>query len=368
MNVLNVLMISGDNQTIRNINGPFSQTLSHLGTEWSTIDVLCPGLKGLERQFNPQVKLYGVRKFLLFWDLIKFIKRKKYDLIITHDYGLMLNGLSAIFVLFFYKIPHISEIHHLEGYPTAVTWKESFYACWGKIYLSFFAKRFTAIRVVNRTSVFNLLKNLGVNENKILCIPSIYLDLEKYSPQRLTKEYDVLFVGRLVENKGIFTLLNSINDLKNKGLMLRTRIKGQGYLDEKIQRFIIEHHLGDLVSVDKKNLREDELILLYNQAKVLVCASTVEGGPRVTLEAMACGIPVITTACGLMPEVITHQQNGLLFDGTATDLSSKLEIIFGNDYYSKVIEQNARLAVVNYDYRKTLKSYATTYKNLILKP
>lgn len=364
---MNVLMISGDIHLIKNQEGPFALTLTQLGLEWESIDVLCPNAHGQERQLTPNIRLYGVRKFLLIFDLMKFLKRKKYDLVVTHDYGLMIHGLSAFIALLFYKIPHISELHHLEGYPKATNLKEWFYAWWGKTYYRFLGKHFKAIRIVNKGLILNLLKKYHIPEEQILYLPSVNINLEKYTEQKAVKNCDVLFVGRLVPNKGLFVILESIKKLRDKGLSLRTKIKGEGLLEAQIKSYIETHKLQDLITIDKRNLSETELINLYHQAKVLVCASTVEGGPRVTLEAMACGIPVISTPCGIMPEVIKQDLSGLLFDGTVNELSSKLEKLFTNEQFFNKIQENSRSSVLQYDYKTTLKNYAVAYKKLVLK-
>jgi len=106
---MRVLMISGDVHVIKNLNGPFNLTLSELSKYWDSIDVLCPNLTGHKRQLNEKVKLIGVRKFLLFLDLYKILKSNQYDLIVTHDYGLMLNGLSVFVLRSFFKIPHVES-------------------------------------------------------------------------------------------------------------------------------------------------------------------------------------------------------------------------------------------------------------------
>lgn len=362
---MNVLMISGDVQTIKNISGPFSLTLRELSKEWSEIDVLCPGLPGLQRNFSRNVHLFGVRKFLLALDLYKFLKRKKYDLIVTHDYGLMLNGLSAFIVLRFFNIPQVSEIHHIEGFPQATTWKERLYAIWGRIYVRVIARTFKGIRVDNQGDIFSLLKRSGIPNSKILYLPPIYLELEKYQPRNCEKKMDILFVGRLADNKGLFTILKAVKLLRDSGILLKTVLKGRGPLESRIQEFIDSNQMQNFITIDKRILDEDQLIELYNESKILVCASTVEGGPRVTLEAMACGTPVVTTACGLMPEVIEDGQNGYLFDGSPEDLALKLKSLFTNQDLLQKTVLNSRASVKKYDFAITLKNYALAYKSLL---
>lgn len=362
---MKVLMISGDVHVIKNIDGPFSLTLNGLSKEWAQIDVLCPGLVGHQRQFKNNVHLLGVRKIFLTIDLFKILQKKNYDLVVTHDYGLMLNGLSAFFALLFFKIPHVSEIHHIEGFPIAVSPRENFYAFWGKLYIRLIARHFDAIRVDNYGEIVRLLKKLGVPEKKITYLPPIYLELDKYRPLRISKEFDVLFIGRLVDNKGIFTILKAIQQLRAEGLYLQTVIKGRGPLETEIRDFINSSGLQSLVTIDQRILNEEQLVELYNQAKCLVCASSVEGGPRVTLEAMACEVPVISTPCGIMPEVITNGENGFIFDGSSVNLAADLKKLLSDEVRYQSIQSKSRPSVLKYDFRMTLKNYALTYKKLL---
>lgn len=356
-------MISGDVGVVKGIDGPFALTLRELSKYWDHIQVLCPGMLGSERQFNDKVHLKGVRKFLLFFDLIKILRQEKFDLVVSHDYGLMLNGLSAFFALRFFNIPQVSEIHHLEGFPISTSPREKFYAWWGKIYIRFFVSQMRAVRVDNLGAIVGLLKELTVQEKNIVYLPPIYLDLEIYKPIAVEKKYDVLFVGRLAQNKGIFTILETVKNLSHQGIKLKTNIKGRGPLRPQIISFLEKNYLSDLVTLDDRILDETELAQLYNQAKVLVCASTVEGGPRVTLEAMACGIPVITTACGIMPEVIVRGENGYLFDGTSQDLEVKLKHVLISKLSSGP-HLNVRPSILKYDLNLTLKSYGLRYLEL----
>ena len=60
-----------------------------------------------------------------------------------------------------------------------------------------------AVRVVNLTQVSEFLIKAGVPKEKILYIPSLYIDLDIFKPMNLPKEYDLIFIGRLEKNKGL---------------------------------------------------------------------------------------------------------------------------------------------------------------------
>ncbi|MHC1753433.1 glycosyltransferase [Humidesulfovibrio sp.] len=83
----------------------------------------------------------------------------------------------------------------------------------------------------------------------------------------------------------------------------------------------VEHDAskGDLSGIrSQETLREQ----IYWRASCYVCASEREGTPNPALEALACGVPVVSTPVGNMPEVITPGENGLLVARSAQDLAT----------------------------------------------
>jgi glycosyltransferase involved in cell wall biosynthesis len=62
----------------------------------------------------------------------------------------------------------------------------------------------------------------------------------------------------------------------------------------------------------------------YNEIDVYICASDIEGTPNPVLEAMACGVPVISTDVGIVPEVFASHQQEFIFDRSQSDLEEKL--------------------------------------------
>lgn len=71
----------------------------------------------------------------------------------------------------------------------------------------------------------------------------------------------------------------------------------------------------------------DEMPDFYRNLDVYVCASVSEGTPNPCLEAAACGVPLVTTRVGNMPELIRDGDNGLFFDGTVEGLTNKLALL-----------------------------------------
>lgn len=95
---LNVLMISGDTALLTKGKGPFETTLRGLSQHWQKIDVFLPACAREERDFLPNVRLYGGGKYskvVCFFDILRLHRRNTYDLIVSHDYGMMANGLNA---------------------------------------------------------------------------------------------------------------------------------------------------------------------------------------------------------------------------------------------------------------------------------
>ncbi len=62
----------------------------------------------------------------------------------------------------------------------------------------------------------------------------------------------------------------------------------------------------------------------YNEIDVYICASDIEGTPNPVLEAMACGVPVISTDVGIVPEIFASKQQDFIFDRSKADLEKKL--------------------------------------------
>lgn len=129
----------------------------------------------------------------------------------------------------------------------------------------------------------------------------------------------ILAVGRLVEKKGHETLLLALRLLCDRGLEFSLRIVGEGPEWPRLQRLVHELRLGDRV-VFLGPLSETEVRTEYEDADVfaLPCRKLPNGDqdglPNVILEAMAHGLPVVSTRLDGIAEAIVDGDSGLLAD------------------------------------------------------
>lgn len=144
--------------------------------------------------------------------------------------------------------------------------------------------------------------------------PKIFLSIKR---ENIKKDPLIISAGRFTEKKGFDTLLHALSILNKRNIPFHCILAGDGKLKTNILALIKELHLESHVELPGF-LDEDNLINLYQKTDVFVLASRQladgnrDGIPNVILEAMASGLPVVTTNVGGIPEVIINNENGLL--------------------------------------------------------
>lgn len=147
------------------------------------------------------------------------------------------------------------------------------------------------------------------------------IDLKLFAPAEERTAQDpplILAVGRFVEKKGFVHLVEACRRLKDEGVNFRCRIIG-GFAEyaERVQESIDRLDLKDTVSLHHA-VTQEELKKIYETASlfVLPCVITDDGDrdgiPNVMVEALAMGLPVISTNISGIPELIGDRETGLL--------------------------------------------------------
>jgi len=109
----------------------------------------------------------------------------------------------------------------------------------------------------------------------------------------------------------------------------------------------------------------DEMLAFYRDIDVYVCASRTEGTPNPCLEAAACGVPVVTTPVGNMPELIVDGENGCFFDGTAHGLAEKLVLLRDSPALTSQWSARIRMSIEAWDWRHQSEHYAHMFDAML---
>jgi len=223
----------------------------------------------------------------------------------------------------------------LKKIPLVITWHE----VWGDYWYEYLGWKGivgkTTERLVARLTSENVAvskttaKNLTTQglRHEITIIPNgINLTrIRSISPS--SESRDIIFVGRLIKEKHADLLIHAVTLLQHKKPDIRVVIIGEGPEYGKINNLINDKKINNTIHLCEFFQNHDDLIAQLKSSKVFVLPSTREGFGITALEALACGIPVVTAdhpanaVCELVIE-----NNGFLCSLSAQDLADKISL------------------------------------------
>lgn len=279
----------------------------------------------------------------------KVIKDNTFDLIIIHH-----PYIGKAFLDLKVKIPYIYMFHASTALETKQQGMDisNKYKLLGKIIKPFFiqytkqienqllrhAKQVWVLSQFSKSLIIKYFPRVG---NTIKLVPYI-VDTNNFKPadnkkglraELNIKEKDkiAITVRRLVPRMGLEWLINSWISINNKYPDLKLLIIGSGYLKPQLQYLITKYKLGDKIIL-LGNLPEDILIKYYQAADLFILPTLAyEGFGLVTVEALACGLPVIGTNIGATPEILNPLDKNLLLQNLdAIALLNAIDYVFVN--------------------------------------
>lgn len=371
---MRLLMLSGDRQVSIGERGPFYAMQREFSRHFERIDVLCP------RPDKP-VSVRTIFDSVHFHPapcgrsgMVGYLRSKGRELIaqhtpalmVSHDYGWFYNGRAAASLARECGVPYLSEIHHVPGYPVAADFKERVDRVVARCYIRWARSHAKAFRVVNSVEMPELLERWGVPREQIVVLPSLYIDLEVFAPpaSALEPEQDITYVGRMVNNKGLDRIVDAAALLASRGKSARLLMVGKGPLLEATRARVQARGIAATTRFVEWVARPEDLAEIYRRSRVVVCASTCEGGPRFTVEAMACGTPVVSTPVGMMKELVVDGRNGAQCGFDVESLAGALERVLGDETARRRLGANAREATLRFEYAKVIRGYAEGLQRL----
>lgn len=369
----NIILITGDSGIAQGKQNIFYEMLREFSKYFNSVHVItAANADGQSFLIHKNVYVHPSNKvdFLRwdFWTHADFVYKKALEInkiyplsfIISHVIPPFFPGTrGGILASKKLCIPHFAEVMHIPGYPEYGTLREKFERFCMANFLKRNYKIFDKIRIINKIDVKGFLLKNEIPESKLLEIPAFYLDFQTFKnyPEIKRAQNQFVFAGRFDRNKNIFSLLEAYKNL-SKDFEIKLKIIGDGFLKHKVESFC-----KDLPGVELLGWlpTQKDVAKIYAESIALVMPSFSEGGPRVTLEAMACGALVLSTRVGIMKEVLEDKRNGLAIDFSAKDIEEKMRFILENPDKVSVMAKKGMERVKEFEYHKAIGFYARTY-------
>ncbi|MDV2315133.1 glycosyltransferase [Vibrio cholerae] len=199
----------------------------------------------------------------------------------------------------------------------------------------------------------DMLKNFAVKRNyAVIHNPIVNISAK----ENIRKDIDLLYVGRLVEQKNVIDILTVIKRLSEKGVDCSLTIVGDGPKRSELEEFCTNNGLLHLVTFAGQQSNTADF---YQRARVTLLTSFNEGFPNVLVESISYGTPVISYDCPSGPkDIIEDGVNGFLVEYlNINEFADKVEFSLKYPWDKKSIIKTSE--------RFKLESIAKQYEQVI---
>ncbi|PIS23267.1 hypothetical protein COT49_01060 [candidate division WWE3 bacterium CG08_land_8_20_14_0_20_40_13] len=173
---------------------------------------------------------------------------------------------------------------------------------------------------------------------------------------RIKNPFTLLYIGRVVKEKGLEVLLTAVSELKRL-TKLKLLIVGAGADLESLK--VLAKSQGLPVNFIGE-VSNHETVKYYHKANAFAFPTLrQEGFPMVLAEAMAAGLPIIASRIGGIPSAITDGENGILVaPGSVAELSKAIEMLYKDEEHRVTLATNAqKLSGEKYSQKCMIKKY-----------
>jgi glycosyltransferase involved in cell wall biosynthesis len=276
-----------------------------------------------------------------FYQFLKILHSKKISIVHIHTASYSSFWEKCLYILTG-RITGKKIVLHMHGALFDVFYRDSSF--FSKALIRFFLLRCHTIIVLSRSwlTFFKSIlptANLRVVENGINLKPFI-------SIEGMSKTTSFLHIGEISRRKGVEDVLDVFSQIKQEGFAFHLHLAGGGELN-RISQMINELGLQEHVTVHGPT-RGEKKTALFAVSDVFVLASYAEGLPIAIIEALAAGLPVISTTVGGIPDVIQNEVHGFLCaPGEKNKLKEYFIKMINNPLLGRKIGEDNRLYAQN---------------------
>jgi glycosyltransferase involved in cell wall biosynthesis len=169
----------------------------------------------------------------------------------------------------------------------------------------------------------------------------------------------LMTVGRLSVTKRMPLLIEAVSLLRSQGCKVHLTIVGGGSLESQLRQSLSQKDLREAVTL-MGHCRGEDMPQLYRQHDVYVSASMQEGMSNAMLEAMASGLPIVTTRCEGVDELIAD--NGVVVEEpTAAALADRVRGLIEKPEMCRAMSLAARKKAESFGWNAVAESYLRLY-------
>ena len=279
----------------------------------------------------------------------------------------------------FPKKPHVLHVHSPEFAGTAALFKKKYhipilYTChslvameggkhhkWSMLQALLF-RNADKIVVPSTWLKMQIKKRYPSAASKTLVIPN---GVQIFSKGTKVPSHQLLFVGRLIKDKGIEPLIHSISKLskKNKRVHLNTIGGGSPKYHKRLKKIAKKDGVSSKISW-LGALPHKKVLKLYNRNGAVVVPSKQESFCLVALEALANGIPLVSTRAGGLKEFV-NKRNALVIKAVkAKEIAQAIKQMWGNPGKTKKRIKQGKLTAKKYNWQTIAKEYKNVISRL----
>jgi glycosyltransferase involved in cell wall biosynthesis len=191
------------------------------------------------------------------------------------------------------------------------------------------------------------------------------VDLQRFmrrEPRSLADMITLITVGRLSSTKRVDMLVDAVDMILQRGRKVRLIVAGGGSGLVELERIVAEKSLGSSVEIMGR-VESDQMAEVYGRSDIYVSASMQEGMSNAMLEAMASGLPIVTTSCEGVEELIGD--NGIVVGDSAGDIASAVMGLAGDGERFTKMCAAARVRAEKFSWPDAAKRYIECYRDLI---
>jgi len=178
------------------------------------------------------------------------------------------------------------------------------------------------------------------------------------------REKKVGYIGRLAKIKGVLEFANAVKIINKSENDVSFLIGGDGNQRDKMTS-ILQGKIGNHVEYIGW-IEHQDLPRYLNKLKLLVIPSYSETGPRISVEAMACGTPVLATKVGIIPDLIDEGKNGFILENNDPEtIAKRVKEIMKRDDLEEISKNAQELVKRKYTYDNLSSKYEKVFSELI---